>query len=194
MSMPSNVIEPDRRLQQADHRPPCRALAAAGLADEPERLAPGEREADAIDRLHVADVSLEDDARRDREPDLQILDLDERLAEDCPLRNRGRRATDPARRLAGGHRHATTSSVGASSSMTEPGGGAATNPSRSGRPAAASAAVGRLWQATRCVASGPEVWTLTPASSGMRSGLSVQQTGSRHAQRGANGQPTGSRR
>ena len=61
------------------------------------------------------------------------------------------------------------------------------NPSRSGRPAAASSAVGRLWQATRWVASGPEVRTRSFGSRATSAGLSVQQTGSRHAQRGANG-------
>ena len=76
-----DAVETDRalrRLAQADHRPPGRALAAAGLADQPERLALAYLEADPVHGLDGADLGLED-ARPDREVDLEILDLDEVL-------------------------------------------------------------------------------------------------------------------
>ena len=54
-------------------------LAAAGLADEPERLARAcTSKRDAVDRLHRADLALEDDALRDREVLDEVADLDER--------------------------------------------------------------------------------------------------------------------
>ena len=59
---------------------PGRALAAAGLADEPERLAAGDLERDAIHGPDVADVALADDPVADREPDLEVLDPQERHA------------------------------------------------------------------------------------------------------------------
>ena len=43
------------RLAQADHRPPGRALAAARLADEAERLALADLEGHVVDRLDLAD-------------------------------------------------------------------------------------------------------------------------------------------
>ena len=77
------AVEEDRAaggLVQAQQRPADRRLAAARLADEPERLAALDRQRDAVDRLHVADVPVHDDPAPDREPDLEILDLDERVA------------------------------------------------------------------------------------------------------------------
>ena len=59
--LPSNSDPPAGRLVQPDDRPAGRALAAAGLADEPERLAAAQRERDAVDGPHVADVALEDE-------------------------------------------------------------------------------------------------------------------------------------
>ena len=44
-----------------------RRLAAAGLTDQPERLARVDLEIDAVDRVHVADLLLDEDAARDRE-------------------------------------------------------------------------------------------------------------------------------
>ena len=83
----------------------------------------------------------------------------------------------------------------ASSSIAPLGGGAAMKPGRSGRPAAASSAVGGLWQAIWWVAFGPVVTSGAPASIGIerrvrpsstRRGAtrSVARTGSRSA-RGA---------
>jgi hypothetical protein len=66
-----------RRLVQPEDGAPDRGLAAAGLADEPEGLAPSDGEADVVDRLDVADVPVEQDAALDREPDPEVLDFDE---------------------------------------------------------------------------------------------------------------------
>ena len=52
-----------------------RGLAGAGFADDAERLALAHRDADAVDRLDVAD-GLAQHAALDREPDLQIVGLD----------------------------------------------------------------------------------------------------------------------
>ena len=63
-----------------------RRLAAPGLADEAERLAAADREGDVVDRPHVADVPIEQDARLDREPDAKVVDLDEVLVVAASLR------------------------------------------------------------------------------------------------------------
>ena len=211
MSMPSNMIRAGR--SACSRRTIARPVVVLPQPDSPTSpsVSPRrDREADAVDGPHVADVPLEDDALRDREPDLEVLDA-------TSSRRHGRRrggawrARRRRRRRVGG----TPSSADGSRSpgdgdRSRPGRAVSrpvarsvddssrprrrrrgTNPSRSGRPAAASSAVGGLWQATRCVASGPVVTTRTPASSGLSGGLSVQQTGSRQAQRGANGQPDG---
>ena len=52
-----DAVEDDlarRRLEQPQERPPERRLAAAGLADEADRLAAADVEVDAVDRLEVA--------------------------------------------------------------------------------------------------------------------------------------------
>ena len=69
-----------RRLVQAQDRPAERGLAAAGLADEPERLATLDGEGDVVDGLDVADMAVEEEPALDREPDLEVLDVDERAA------------------------------------------------------------------------------------------------------------------
>ena len=56
--------------------PPDRRLAAAGLPDEAERLAPADVEVDPVDRLDRGDLALQDPAL-DREDLDQIVDLDE---------------------------------------------------------------------------------------------------------------------
>jgi hypothetical protein len=63
-----------RGLVQPHDRPPGRALAAARLPDEAKGLALPELEADPVDRAHVADVALDEQALGDREPDLEVLD------------------------------------------------------------------------------------------------------------------------
>jgi len=191
------------RLVEPDERSAGRALAAAGFADEAERLAPTERERDPINRPDVADVALEDQAFRDREPDLEVLDLHER-----PVRGRVR---DPLRSRAARHSVSPRSPVAeaiagtpasrasgvpaaARSAAIAPGIGAALKSSRRGRPASASAGVAGLWQAIWWVAWGPVEMTRVPGTSATSGGLSVQQRSSRQAQRGATGQPTGARR
>ena len=68
------------RVVEAQQRAPDRGLAAPGLSDEPEGLAALDVDRDAVDRLHVADVAVEHDPAADREPDLQVLDVDEGIA------------------------------------------------------------------------------------------------------------------
>ena len=68
------------RLVEAEDRPPDGRLAAAGLADEAERLPAPDLERDVVDGADVADVAVEQDAALDREVDLQPVDLDERRA------------------------------------------------------------------------------------------------------------------
>ena len=74
------AVELDRargRVEEPDHEAGDRALPAAGLADEAEGLAAAELERDAVDRLHRADLLLEDDAARDREVLDEVVDLEE---------------------------------------------------------------------------------------------------------------------
>ena len=65
-----------RRLDQAQERAAKGRLAAAGLADEAERLAAANLEVDSVDRLEVAGRTLED-ALLDREVLLQASDTEE---------------------------------------------------------------------------------------------------------------------
>jgi hypothetical protein len=71
---------PARRVVEPQDRAADRRLAAAGLSDEPQRLAAANLEADVVDGLDVTDVAVEHDARFDREVDLEILQLNERPA------------------------------------------------------------------------------------------------------------------
>jgi hypothetical protein len=69
-----------RRLVEPQQSPADRRLAAARFADEPERLAASDLEADPVDGLDVAHVAVEHEPALDREPDLQVLDGDQRVA------------------------------------------------------------------------------------------------------------------
>ena len=174
-SCPSNVIVPRGRRVEADDGAAGRALAAARLADEPERLAAAEREADAVDRPDVADVALDEipsvignhTLRSSTASSGPSRGVDARSRSAAPRSRRppsvlGRRAAtgrlgpvDGRALVAGpddGRPSAAASASAAASSSSTPGGGAATNPSRNGRPAAASCGVGGLWQAIRWVA------------------------------------------
>src|SRR5205823_2552002 len=77
------------RLEQPGEQPAGRRLTAAGLADQAESLAPPDREVDAVDRLDIRDLALEDDAAGDREVLPEVGDLEDRLA----LAGGGRRGT-----------------------------------------------------------------------------------------------------
>src|SRR5262249_33763713 len=55
------------RALEAKHEAGGRRLAAAALADEPQRLAAPEREVHAVDGLHAADRSIQDRPTRDGE-------------------------------------------------------------------------------------------------------------------------------
>jgi hypothetical protein len=68
---------PSGRLVEPENGATDRRLAAARLADEAEGLAALDRERDVVHRLDVADVPVEQDAALDREPDAEVLDLDE---------------------------------------------------------------------------------------------------------------------
>ncbi len=75
------AVEDDRaggRLEQLDDRPAERRLAAARLTDDTERLAPLDRQIDAVDGAHRADRVLED-AGLDREVLDQALDAEQRV-------------------------------------------------------------------------------------------------------------------
>ena len=65
------------RVVEAQDRSADGRLPAAGLAHEPERLAALDRQRDAVHRLDVADVPVEHDAALDREPDPQVVQLDQ---------------------------------------------------------------------------------------------------------------------
>ena len=69
MSVAVELDRPGRRLDEPQDEPADRRLAAARLADEPERLAPPDLEADAVDRLDRGDRPLQDPA-----PDREVLD------------------------------------------------------------------------------------------------------------------------
>ena len=86
-----------RRGQQARNQPRRRRLPAAGLADDPERLAAADVERDAIDRADRPDLLLEEDPLRDREVLDEVADLDERV----PLPARGGHLSRPPSRPSG---------------------------------------------------------------------------------------------
>ena len=61
------AVEADRarrRLEQLQHQPRGRRLAAAGLADDAERLAAAHAERDVLDRVHLAPAPREHARRR----------------------------------------------------------------------------------------------------------------------------------
>ena len=64
MSRPSKTIVPAGRLQQPGEQPAGGGLAAAGLADQAERLAPLDVEVEAVDGLHRADLAAEEQPAR----------------------------------------------------------------------------------------------------------------------------------
>src|SRR6185312_5769968 len=70
---------------QVEDRPAGGRLAAAGLADQPERLAREQGQVDPVDRLDVADRTADQALALDREVFLQAADLEHRLGADAPL-------------------------------------------------------------------------------------------------------------
>ena len=85
----SSALERDRargRVHQPAQQPGGRALAAAGLADDAQRLALHDVEGDAVDRLDRADLALEDDPALDREVLDEVADLDQRGRSSCRQR------------------------------------------------------------------------------------------------------------
>jgi hypothetical protein len=71
---------PRGRVEQPHQEPGGRALTAAGLADQPKRLAVVDVERHAVDGLDRPDLALEDDPARDREVLDQVADLEQRRA------------------------------------------------------------------------------------------------------------------
>ena len=67
MSRPSKTTLPGGQLVQPHEAAPERRLAAAGLADEAERLAGAHLERDAVDGLHARDLAADHAAALDRE-------------------------------------------------------------------------------------------------------------------------------
>jgi hypothetical protein len=68
------------RLQQPGGQPPGGGLAAARLADQPEGLPGVHRQVDAVHRVDLTDLTLEDEAARQGEVLLQPGQLQQRLA------------------------------------------------------------------------------------------------------------------
>src|SRR5207253_1043500 len=62
--VPLEYDAPACRLVEAQDGATERRLAAPGFADQADRLAAGDRERDTVDRLDVADVTVEHDAAR----------------------------------------------------------------------------------------------------------------------------------
>ena len=90
MSSPSKRIVPDGGVDEAQQQPPDRRLAAARLADEPERLAAPDVEAHVVDGLDVGDRPLQDPALH-----REMLDQVAHLDEGCRARARARHAPPP---------------------------------------------------------------------------------------------------
>src|SRR5207344_367674 len=94
------------RVEQAHDAARERRLAAAGLADDAQRLALAESEGDAVDRLHLRDRLLEDDPAGDREVLLDAVDDEELVAAHIHLLRLLLRLFLSGRHLAGpGHRY-----------------------------------------------------------------------------------------
>src|SRR5262249_31411542 len=82
-----DAFEPDAaggRLDQPQHQPGGGRLAAAALADPAERSAGLEREADAVDRLQLVAMDLEERALGHRIMLGEVLDAEQRLAHRPP--------------------------------------------------------------------------------------------------------------
>src|SRR6478609_5667983 len=71
------------RLDQAQHTASRRRLAAAGFADEAERLAAVDRERDPVDRINAADLTRQQAAMY-RKIFLQAADAEQRLGHAAP--------------------------------------------------------------------------------------------------------------
>ena len=95
MSRPSKTIVARRRLDTGGGRSgPTVDLPQPDSPTRPSVSPRADREADVVDGAHVADVAVEEDARLDRKPDLEVLDLDR----DCRRRSCGRGHRQPAAR------------------------------------------------------------------------------------------------
>ena len=103
------------RLQQSRDQARGGALATARLADDAQRLAALHVEADAVDRLHGADLFLHHDPARQREVLDQVAHLHERVAAAaCSCRllwhaDVGQRLGGPASGRSSAHRRLRTS-------------------------------------------------------------------------------------
>ena len=82
-------------LDQAQERPSHGRLAAAGLPHQAQRLATPDVEAHVVDRLHLADLALQDPAAQGEELG-QMLDLDQRSALATEVTRSGLRCSQPS--------------------------------------------------------------------------------------------------
>ena len=97
MSLPSKTIRPAVGSMSLHDGPAERRLPAAGLADDPERLAPQDLEVDPVDCAHRADGVLED-AGLDREVLDETLDPQQRVVRPSPAVVRCRTPSPPLSR------------------------------------------------------------------------------------------------
>jgi hypothetical protein len=74
--LPVEADRPRRRIEQAQHETRRRRLAAAGLADDPERLAAAHGQRDVLDRVHDG-LAAREHALPHREVLRQVVELDE---------------------------------------------------------------------------------------------------------------------
>ena len=93
---------PGDRRRELHHGPPGRRLAAPGLADEPERLAGRDVEADARDGVHplaaVSDGELDDEVLDAQQRRVRVAEVDRaRAGHQCPPAARRPRAMRPSR-------------------------------------------------------------------------------------------------
>ena len=79
MSRPSKTTRARGQLVQAHEAAPERRLAAAGLADEAERLARPHLERHVVDGLHASDLAADDATPLDREVLRHALGGEQRL-------------------------------------------------------------------------------------------------------------------
>src|SRR4051812_44525549 len=107
-----------RRLEQPRDEAGRRRLAAAGLADDAERLALDDVEAHAVDGLHGADLLAEDDPLRQGEVLDEVADLDQLVGGRPAVRRRAHRAASVSSSTLAGSTSSTTVPASAASTST----------------------------------------------------------------------------
>ena len=77
MSLPRKRMLAAGRVDQPHERADQRRLAAARLADDPERLALPRAKRDVVDGVDLPDLAVDDQPRLDREQHLEVIDLEQ---------------------------------------------------------------------------------------------------------------------